>query len=490
MAKILVIGGGVAGLSAGIYAQKRGHQAIVCERHFLAGGNLTGWRRGEYHIYNCIHWLTGTNPNTATYRMWKDLGALGDIDIYQSNSLFTCDCNGKRLSLYRDLDKTEREMLSASPEDAKEIKSFFKAVRAVQAMEGIAGKNHNRRASIVECAASLPILLKYYKLTTGELAKKFKNPLVKRFFTSMLTEHFGSVALIFIIAHYCGDNAGIPAGSSLAMAKRMAAKFKELGGELLLKKEAVKVNCEGDTAKSATFSDGETIEADYVVMAVDPAVAFGKLLDIEMPKALKKHYENKREMRFSSYHCAFACDLPKIPFEGDIIFELSDRHKFRLGSENLIIREYSHEKGFAPEGKNILQTMTFCDERGANRFIELYKNGRELYEKRKKRLAAQINTAIVEKLPELDGHIECIDMWTPATYKRFVDSDIGSYMSFAFSAKVLPIVLGNKIKEIKNVVLATQWLQDPGGLPIAAESGKRAIDTICKMAKKKKAAAY
>lgn len=490
MAKILVIGGGVAGLSAGVYAQKHGHQAIVCERHFLAGGNLTGWRRGEYHIDNCIHWLTGTNPNTSTYRMWEDLGALGDVAIHQGNSLYTCDLDGERISLYRDLDKTESEMLKISPDDAKEIRSFFKAVRAVQAMEGIAGKNHNRRASAVECAVSLPILLKYYKLTTGALAEKFKHPLVKRFFNSMLTEHFGSVALIFVIAHYCGDNAGIPVGSSLAMANRMAARFKELGGELMLKKEAIKVNYDGDTARSATFSDGTTIEADYLVLATDPAVAFGKLLDIEMPKALKKHYENKKEMRFSSYQCAFACDLPNVPFEGDIIFELSDRHKFRLGSKNLIIREFSHEKGFAPEGKNILQTMTFCDEHGANRFIELYKNKRALYEKRKQRLAEQLKSAIIEKLPELDGHIQCIDMWTPATYKRFVDSDIGSYMSFAFSAKVLPIVLGNKIKELKNVVLATQWLQDPGGLPIAAESGKRAIETICKMVKKKKAAAY
>ena len=60
MSKILIIGGGVSGLSAGIYAQLQGYEAIICERHNIAGGNLTGWDRGGYHIDNCVHWLTGT----------------------------------------------------------------------------------------------------------------------------------------------------------------------------------------------------------------------------------------------------------------------------------------------------------------------------------------------------------------------------------------------------------------------------------------------
>ena len=76
MAKILIIGGGVSGLSAGIYAQLNGHSAVVCEKHAVAGGNLTGWQRGEYHIDNCIHWLTGTNPASKSYKMWEDLGVL------------------------------------------------------------------------------------------------------------------------------------------------------------------------------------------------------------------------------------------------------------------------------------------------------------------------------------------------------------------------------------------------------------------------------
>ena len=99
MANIIIIGGGVAGLSAGIYAQMNGHHATIYEKHFKAGGNLTGWDRNGYHIDNCIHWLTGTNPVTKLYKTWKDLGALGDVPVYQAESLFTFEKDGYTLSL-------------------------------------------------------------------------------------------------------------------------------------------------------------------------------------------------------------------------------------------------------------------------------------------------------------------------------------------------------------------------------------------------------
>ena len=173
MAKILIIGGGVAGLSAGIYAQLNGHQAVVCEKHFIPGGNLTGWQRGEYHIDNCIHWLTGTNPASRFYNMWNDLGALGDIEVMQGESLYTCEADGVTLGLYTDLERIRREMLSISPEDKKEINSLIRAVKIMQRVDGIGGKNNDQKMSIGQLISGFPTLLKFYSLTTGQLATLF-----------------------------------------------------------------------------------------------------------------------------------------------------------------------------------------------------------------------------------------------------------------------------------------------------------------------------
>ena len=63
MAHVIIVGGGVTGLSAGIHLLESGHgehRVTVCESGAVPGGNLTGWDRAGYHIDNCVHWLTGT----------------------------------------------------------------------------------------------------------------------------------------------------------------------------------------------------------------------------------------------------------------------------------------------------------------------------------------------------------------------------------------------------------------------------------------------
>lgn len=477
MAKIAIVGGGVSGLSAGIYAQLSGHTATICERHYVAGGNLTGWQRGEYHIDNCIHWLTGTNPATEGYRIWETLGALGDVEVYQPPSLYTCEENGTSICLNADLVQTKNDMIRISPDDKKEILSLIKAVETVQGMSGIAGKSHNERHSKAQIAISMPNLMKYYNLSAKDLAQRFKSPLLRQFICSFLGDEFSSLALVAIWAHFCGENGGLPKGGSLAMANRMTDRFKSLGGELLLKTEVVGIEREKNKTVAINLSNGERIAADYVILTADPAIMFNKILGIPIPKQLKKLYEDPQLHRFSSYQCAFTCDCEALGFSGDLMIEIPPKYRSLLHNEAFALREFSHEKGFAPEGKQILQTLCFCDENISREFINMRSNKNE-YNAEKQELAATLKGLIEAKLPHLKDKLTCIDVWTPATYQRYIDSEIGSFMSFALPKGRLPIRQSNRIKGLDNVILATQWQQMPGGLPIAADGGKKAIETV------------
>ena len=62
------------------------------------------------------------------------------------------------------------------------------------------------------------------------------------------------------------------------------------------------------------------------------------------------------------------------------------------------------------------------------------------------------------------------------------------FMSFTLPSKTLPLRFSNKIPGLSNVFLASQWQQLPGGLPIAAESGKLAAETIAIQIRKDEAA--
>ena len=102
----------------------------------------------------------------------------------------------------------------------------------------------------------------------------------------------------------------------------------------------------------------------------------------------------------------------------------------------------------------------------------------------KKDFATAAEKIIGEKIPTLKGNIALLDVWTPATYRRFTDSETGSYMSFIMPKKTIPLRKKNKVDGISNLILATQWQQCPGGLPIAAGCGKYAISTVNSLERK------
>lgn len=103
--KVVIIGGGVAGLSAGVYARLAGFEAEIYEKNTIPGGECIGWNRKGYHIDNCIHWLTGTKKGTDLYDVWKTVGALSDETEYAKvDSFYTSEYKGEVATLWNDLE--------------------------------------------------------------------------------------------------------------------------------------------------------------------------------------------------------------------------------------------------------------------------------------------------------------------------------------------------------------------------------------------------
>ena len=478
MKEILIIGGGVAGLSAGIYAQLNGCHATVCEQHAVAGGCLAWWERGGCHIDNCIHWLTGTNPHSDLYELWRDLGVLtGDEDeIYRRRELFAYEGEQGRLALCRDLSAFHASMLALSPSDEREIASFISVIRTMQGMLGLAGKHHDEQISLKKLICGMPDLVRCCRLSLRELSARFRHPVIRHFLLSFLPEGFGTLGLLYVIANFCGDNADLPAGGSERMAQRLVDRFTSLGGTLLTNKRAVKLNADGRRAVAATFADGDVLFADDFILCTDPAGVFGGLTDKPMPRLLKKRYSSLR--RFSAYHCAFLSESGELPFEGDITLRIPEHYQRKMHSEYLLCRNDAHEDGYAPAGKSLLQVMVYCGEKTSRALVRARSRDRERYEGFKRDTAAIIRELLEQRYPSLKGDLRLIDSWTPASYRRFIGSQIGSFMSFALPAKYLPREQDNGIRGFDNVRLAGQWLQPPGGLPIAALSGKHAVESL------------
>ncbi len=483
--KAVIIGGGIAGLAAGIYALKAGFDAEIYEKNSIPGGECIGWNRQGYHIDNCIHWLTGTKKGTTLYEVWKAVGALSDDTEYAKiDSFYTSTHDGKSATLWNDLKRTEKELIELSPEDEAEIRKFIEYTEyakqcllpANKPMEMWGIKDY---MSIGKDMADFPKVMKEYgKISLSDLAKRFKSPLLQKLICDYLPKDYTAYSLLVSYATMADGNGNIPMGASLQMSLRMEKKYKELGGKIVYNTSVQEIRLEKKKATGILLADGQFIDADIVIPAIDTYPLFNRLLpNSYMPKELKAAYEQPDIYPVTSgFQAAFAVDES---FEcPETIFTDIDPLKVGVGTyERMYVKTYGYDPIFVRDGKQVIQT---CITQSHADFGYWKSLTPDEYKAEKEALAAEVTRRIEASFPELAGKITLLDVWTPLTYERFCNAYHGSYMSFTTTPSAKQLKLKGKLKGIDNLYLAGQWTSSPGGLPVAVTSGKFAVQRALK----------
>lgn len=489
MKKIIIVGGGVSGISAGIYAKRAGFDVEIFEKNNTAGGQCMGWNRNNHHIDNCIHWLTGTKKGTSLRNVWEEVGALeSDTEFVDDDSFYTSYVGNQKVTLWRDLERTEKELLELSPEDEIEIKNFFTHVKYATCCEMPADKPIDMMGikdyiKMGKSMANMPKVLKEYgKIDLQDLSDRFKHPAIKALMTDYLPMEYQASSFVISYATVACGNGGVPVGGSLAMANRMLKRYQEIGGIIHCGIPVKKVCLEEKKASGIELMDGSIHEADYILLATDVMEAFKNLLGKKYmdKKWVKSFSDTKRYPLFSGLQMAYSINKSAYPYSGTIFF---DCKPIQIGSKNvsrLYIKSFEYEPKWAPEGKTVVQTniIQFDDEYKYWKSLDP-----ETYKIKKDQLAEEVMERLVEKFPELEGQIDLLDCWSPITYERYCNSYRGAYMGFITRKNVKSFRAKGTVKGIKNVYIASQWLQAPGGLPVAVTAGKFAIMRILKNSK-------
>ena len=486
---IVIIGAGVSGLSAGIYAEQHGFHAILLEKNPSVGGMCTGWYRKGYYLDGCIHWLTGTKEGTLLNRMWKNLGAIDkQEDIMYLDSWGTYEYQGQKVTMWRDLDRAEREWKELSPEDSKMIHKFFKMVRDFGKVElpldlPISMMSLSRLLKLGTNVLSVwPSYLLSMRISCEKFAAKFKHPAIRFALTKCQVGDGNLFSMIYSYSTVVIGDGGVPKGGSKPMVERMKDKFISLGGTLKVNANVENVIIRDDAAKGVKLSNGQIIEGDAVVSCLDTNYTLKKLLrdQYRLPSFERRM---KNPDLHTSPSCVYLCfsikndkSLP-VPYSFDV-------KPFDVGGvsiNHLTIRSYSYDDTYERNGRTVL-TVLIDQCNSQYPFWKRLSKDRAQYLKYKNFIAEQVMDRIKDHVPSMDD-IELLDVSTPYTFKHYVNSTGGVYMSFTFTPWASMYAHSGELKGLKNFYLSGQWLQGPGGLPIAMTQGKFAIQRICKKEK-------
>lgn len=495
MSSIIIIGGGIAGLSAGIYARRAGFTTTIYEKNGVPGGNCSGWFRNGYHIDNCIHWMTGTREGSSQNRIWHEVGALSDtMNIIKRDSFYVSEWEGQHITLWRDIERTREEMLAMSPDDEREINCFIDYVRVADTVLSSRQEPRELLHTIDEMDFSLThtemakAFIQYIGLSLEELSLRFNHPLLQRVFLDFMAKEYEAYWLVLAYAFFISGNGDIPEGGSMGVVNHMLETYLSLGGKIELNTPAEQIVIKkekrllGQDADGVLLYNGKIVSADYIICACDINYTFRQLLKKSyIPKSIKKVYSDKKNYPlYSSFQVAFSVDGLLEEVNDTLSFDCSPLDVGYQRVRRICVKNYrGYGDYIAPTGKTVIQCSIIQYEKDFKYWKKLY-GKKEHYLRSKQNIAEAVKTRIETRFPEYVGRLHLLDVWTPVSYARRLNDYKGAYMRFITTATSSNAFLSSEVKGLRNVYLANHWLRYPGGIPTAAYMGKQVIDEILK----------
>jgi phytoene dehydrogenase-like protein len=250
--KILIIGGGIAGLSTGCYGRMNGYDTEIFEMHNLPGGVCTGWKRKGYTFDGCLHFLVGTGPGNSSHRMWQELGAFDakrvvDHEVFGDIVL----PDGRRLPQYADVDRLISSLKERLPgldahdnsildQIAADVKLWGTLKMPMGAgprakptgVFGRASALFRKLRGLWKIRAFIP-MFKRYAGSVERYVTRFHSPDLRCFF-SLVNPIPGmpAMSLLMMLAVNHKKEAGWPEGGSRGLAKSIAKRYEDLGGAI------------------------------------------------------------------------------------------------------------------------------------------------------------------------------------------------------------------------------------------------------------------
>lgn len=492
--KVVIIGAGISGLITGIYLQKNGYQTEILEKNAVSGGACIGWERKDCYIDGCLHWLVGTNPSSAFYQMWKETKVLDDnTKIFFQDDYAVFDLgNGKTITIWSDKEKLRQELTTFAPEDKKNIDRFIKLVTRFESIEGPIDKPKDLMGlfQLLKIAFTMVgdyrLVNKYSKISCAEYFKNFKNHELRECLTNFMAPSYNFMSLLYMLSRVTNKNGGIPMGGSLALSNRVKNYYLSLGGKVRNNAMVEAVEIKGDTATGVILKGGEVVSADWVVSSTAVEHCLKDLLGGKYPvKEIDSRLNDMDKNPIYTFSTViFKCDMDMTNKPLSTHINLDTPIVFDTEYDHLTIRNYFYDNTLkTPEGSTIVQASL----RGNDHMFFWWKDKKQLgtYKAEKQKFGQALLSIIENRYPEYKGKLSVIDVVTPCTYERYLNSRHGSFQGFVRSTKSKALPGNSVVKGLKNFVLSGQCVFQGGGIPPAGCMGRFSAQRICKKDKKK-----
>ncbi|WP_273565687.1 phytoene desaturase family protein [Maribacter halichondriae] len=479
----IIIGGGLAGLTAGATLSKFGKKVLLLEQHHKPGGCATTFKRGDFIIEVGLHEMSGIAENGAIPQIFEMLDVDQEVDLLKVPEFYAAYSDRGKFVFPHGFDAATKALIDKYPEDEKGIKRFMKLLAGIR-KEGL---KQPRSAWVKKLIYPLmpllyPNLVEADRHTVGSwLDKYISNENIKVDLVAHLA-YWGddpyTLSMFYYGLPFSGfiENGGhFIKGGSQKLSDHLAAYIEKHGGTVLLGKKAEKIVTENGQVTGVTFRDNFNEDTDPVTISCDNVVAncaipvVPALLDEPYAGMLKEKIGDKtNSCSILCMYFGFKTDVEKFGvkhysnvIEGEDVRSLKDvkpNHQGDWSKRRFIFVDYAKvDAQLAPPDKSegVICTVDY---------IEDWEDLNETDYKAKKEEVAQILLQRLEKqFPGIRESIEYYEVSTSKTIQRYTSNPSGSVYGYA----QIKGQTGNKRFRnnflIPNLYFASAWAFPGGG---------------------------
>ena len=479
----IIIGGGLAGLTAGATLSKFGKKVLLIEQHHKPGGCATTFKRGDFIVEVGLHEMCGLDEGGSLLNLFDMLEVNQNVEFLQVPELYALHSDQEKFVFPHGYEAATKALVDKYPEDEKGIRRLMKLLAGIR-REGV-------------------------KLPRTPLARKLMYPFMPLLYPNLVEASRYTVGAWFdkhisnenakldLLAHlvYWDDDPynlsmfyyGLPfssfirsggyfiKGGSQQLSDHLAAYIEKHGGSVLLGKKAEKIITKNNRVTGVTFRDHFNKNFKPVTVACDNVVAncaipiVPDMLDEPYATSLRNQIADKTNacsllniyLGFKSSLEPYGVKHYSNAIKGDDVKTLKDIFPNNTGDwskRSFVFVDYNKiESQLAPPPKSV---GVICCADYLKDWEELSK---EDYKAKKEKVAQILLGRLEKHFPGIRESIEYYEVATPKTIQRFTSNTNGAVYGFAQSKKQAGTKRLRNNFLIPNLYFASAWAFPGGG---------------------------
>ncbi len=463
---VIVIGGGLGGLTAGAKLAREGKKVLLIEQHSQPGGCATTFKRGDFTLEVGLHEMDGPSPRDMKTRIFNDLDIFNNVEFIKVPEFYRFINGRYSVTIPHEPEIATERLSGLFPDETDGIKSYFDQLLNPKKRSADTPQQDKSIGEFLDSVIGnddLKLIL------LGNLGYFHDDPY------SLSLAYYSAAQ-----SSYFSGGASYIRGGSQKLSDYLAGYIKNHGGEVFLSHVVTGIMTHDNKATGISFRKKSEPGSLLMEAVADDIIANNAVPNVAELLPLEKGSELRRETRdlrpgasLLTIYLGFNKPLKELGhnYYSTSVFDSSIKSMADILKNNngdfsmrsFIFVDYGQiNSDLAPEGKSV----------GAVCCVDYLKEWEDLerneYKAKKERVVSVFIERLEKIIPGIKNVIEYYEAGTSSTVKRYTLNPGGAVYGFAQtpSRKVF-----DSFKALDNLHFASAWGRTGGGFSGAIIGG-------------------